>query len=305
MACYHPLDAYRARYAGPSGKKGIVFDKRESNGVKLQIPCGQCIGCRLEHSRQWAMRCMHESSLYDSNCFVTLTYSPEKLPATGTLVKKHYQDFMKRLRFHIAPKRVRFFHCGEYGEEHGRPHYHACLFGYDFPDRVLYKDYNGTKLYSSATLERLWGFGFATVGDVTFESAAYVARYVLKKMTGPEALRYYEFDPLTGEVLAEREREYTTMSRRPGIGQEWYRRFSKEVYPDDEVIVRGKKVKPPKYYDRLLEAAHAEVYTKVKEERERAGIARASENTPERLYVREKVAKARLGFLKRGLESEL
>lgn len=163
----------------------IVFYDIDHIGkaFSLSLPCGQCIGCRLEYSRQWAIRCMHESTLHDQSCFITLTYSDDNLPEHGTLILRDFQLFMKRLRFEFSNVKIRFYHCGEYGEKFGRPHYHALLFGIDFEaDRTLYsQSKQGSKLYVSDTLNKLWNKGFATIGNITFESAAYVARYVVKK----------------------------------------------------------------------------------------------------------------------------
>lgn len=180
MPCYRPIKGFK----GVSG--GISWTPRTSyRDVPMEVPCGQCIGCRLERSRQWAVRIMHECSLYESNLFLTLTYSDEHLPHRGVLVKRHFQLFMKRLRKHFANRLIRFYHCGEYGSLTQRPHYHAILFNVDFPDRVLHsKNGRGESLYESATLAKLWPYGQATYGEVTFESAAYCARYCVKKVTG-------------------------------------------------------------------------------------------------------------------------
>lgn len=191
MACFHPLSGYRAEAVNPdTGKHSIVFDRRKARfgGVLLQdqieVPCGQCIGCRLERSRQWALRCVHEASLHDENCFITLTYDPEHLPiyfrddgpALGTLCKEDFQNFMKRLRERIGTK-IRFFHCGEYGEQLGRPHYHAIIFGYDFADKTpIEVSDGGHNQFVSEMLTEVWGKGRCTIGAVTFDSAAYVAR---------------------------------------------------------------------------------------------------------------------------------
>ena len=139
MPCFHPLTGYLARDANASGKRSIVFDPKLALGVdvKRQVPCGRCIGCRLERSRQWAMRCVHEASLYKNNCFITLTFNDYYLPKDGSLHVEHFQKFMKRLRKRFGSG-VRYFQCGEYGELLRRPHYHACLFNFDFPDRVLW-----------------------------------------------------------------------------------------------------------------------------------------------------------------------
>jgi len=290
VPCYHPLSAWRGRNPGPSGKVGIVFRKEDSCGVSIELPCGQCIGCRLERSRQWAGRCMHEASLHECNSFVTLTYSDSNLPDSGSLVLRDFQLFCKRLRKRLGG--FRFFHCGEYGERLGRPHYHACLFGVDFPDRVLYNERNGVKLYESPLLNDVWGLGFATVGDVTFESAAYVARYVCKKVTGESA----------GDHYGDKKPEYVTMSRRPGIGREWFEKFSAEVYPSDEVISRGRSCRPPRFYDSVFELAEPSVFDVVKRKRVERARVHSANCTPERLRVRERCTNARISFLRRSLE---
>lgn len=214
------------------------------------------------------MRCTHEASLHEKNCFITLTYNDEKIPVDRSLDKTHFQKFMKRLRKKTGEK-IRYYQCGEYGENFGRPHYHALLFGYDFPDKKLYKHSGEYPLWISSSLDSIWGLGFCNIGSVNFESAAYVARYVMKKITGAAAPAHYK----------NKIPEYSTMSRggrgrgSGGIGTGWYEKFKDEVYPDDEIIVRGKKVKPPRAYDRLLEKAAAGVYEAVKESRRREALA--------------------------------
>lgn len=301
MACFHPLDAYRRIFKdGTKGKP--VFKLPRPPFEDLQLPCGQCIGCRLEYSRQWAMRCVHEASLYEDNCFITLTYDNEHLPETGSLVKADFQKFMKRLRKMFPSQTIRYYQCGEYGEQFGRPHYHACLFNFDFPDKVFFKDAGGYPLFISSILEKLWPFGFSTIGAVTFETAAYTARYIMKKITGDEAKDHYErIDLTTGEVI-DLQPEYTTMSRRPGIAHDWYDQFKDDVFPDDTVIMRGREMSPPRYYEKILEIEDPEEYKRIKEKR-MLEISRHAENcTPERLAVREKVQKAKLGFLPRPVD---
>lgn len=304
MPCYHPIKCYQE----PGAERAPVFFHRPDGprGFRLRglrIPCGRCRGCRLERSRQWAQRCVHEAQLHQDNCFITLTYNDANLPHGGTLIKKHFQDFMKRLRRKYAPARFSFFHCGEYGEKNRRPHYHALLFGLWFNDQLPYKKSgDGSIVYTSEELSLVWGKGFCTVGALTFESAAYVARYAMKKMTGPTAKDYYTVcDPDTGE-LHQLLPEYITMSLKPAIGKDWYEEYSRDVYPDDFVIMRGQKMKPPKYYDRLLEAAEPELHSQIKEDRLAYAEAHKSDSTPARLAAREKVAIARIQTLKRGLE---
>lgn len=308
MPCFSPLKAWRSRTLSANGKYGIIFDavKAKRAGFQsLELPCGQCIGCRLERSRQWAIRCLHEASMYADNCFITLTYDDAHLPEDRSLNVRHFQLFMKRLRKKFGAK-IRFYHCGEYGEQFGRPHYHACLFNFDFPDKELWKVANGNRIYTSKTLSDLWSSdvtgGFCTIGDVTFESAAYVARYVMKKITGDRAQEHYVFiDETTGEFFR-RAAEYTTMSRRPGIGRPWLDRYCASVFPEDFVVVRGVKMKPPKFYDRQFEIQSPKVAEKIKRRRMSKALKRKSDNTPERLRVREKVTRARVKRLKREVD---
>lgn len=296
MACFHPLEAWRDD-AGT-----ITFDSRKAVGFVLKLPCGQCVGCRLERSRQWAMRCVHEASLYEDNCFITLTYSEKFLPADGSLNKKHFQLFMKKLRARFVERRIRFFHCGEYGAKYRRPHYHALLFNFDFADKRMFKVVNGNRLYTSDDLARCWTFGFSSIGSVTFESAAYVARYIMKKVTGDPAEDHYRgVHSETGE-LTNLLPEYTTMSRRPGIGRDWFDRFRGDVFPGDDLIMRGRSMRPPRFYDCLYERDEPDDMARIKVDRVRAGYRMKDDCTPERLAVREKCAELSLDRLPRGIE---
>lgn len=302
MVCYRPLQGYRALVLSANGKRPIVFSKRAGyEDLPVSVSCGQCIGCRLERSRVWATRCVHEASLYDSNCFITLTYSNEFVPEHGSLVKAHFQNFMKRFRDRISPDKVRYYMCGEYGENFGRPHYHSCLFNWDFEDKVLWrKTPNGDLLFRSAFLEDLWPFGFSSVGALSFESAAYVARYVMKKRTGKGAVAHYnEWDPETGEVLSERLPEYNDMSRRPGIGADWYNQFRSDLYPGDFVVYDNRKFRVPRFYDTKYEVEDAEAFRALKKSRVCRAKLHVENNTKDRLRVREAVQEAKLRQLKR------
>lgn len=247
---------------------------------------------------------MHEASLWDDNAFITLTFNDANLPADGSLNVRHYQLFMKRLRKQFGSN-IRFFHCGEYGEKFRRPHYHACLFNHDFHDKTLWKVQNDQRLFISADLEKLWPYGFSTTGVVTFQSAAYVARYIMKKVTGDLAEEHYQrVDPETGEITQLRP-EYTTMSRRPGIGHGWLKKFYQDIYPDDFVVIKGKRMKPPKYYDRLYEIAYPSDFDEIRRRRILAGKLHVDDNTPERLNVRERVKFAQIDQLPRTIDQEL
>lgn len=295
MACFSPLQAWQTEGGD------VVFVERGRIRRALTLPCGQCIGCRLERSRQWAVRCMHEASLYDVNCFVTLTYDDEHLPAHGSLVYRHFQLFMKRLR-KVAP-RVRFYMCGEYGERFLRPHFHSCLFGYTFPDLELFKTGNsGCAIYSSALLSRLWPHGFASVGELTFESAAYVARYCTKKFTGPGAdVHYSRVDVSTGEIV-QVVPEFGHMSLKPGIGAVWLDKYKTDVYPHDRVIVNGFEAKPPRFYDKRLLMLDPDTAEFMELVRYRKSLASSVDSSVDRLRVREIVTRARLAFKARSLE---
>jgi len=230
-----------------------------------------------------------------------------------SLVYSDFQLFMKRLRKARHGQVIRFYMCGEYGDNFGRPHFHACLFGCFFPDRTFLRDLpSGSRLYESAELQNLWPHGYSSIGDVTFESAAYVARYVMKKMTGNNAEQHYQLlDQESGEVI-DRVPEFNRMSLKPGIGAAWLEKYGSEVYPRDTIVVNGKKCKPPRYYDKMLEAAvnsvdgrardfARDILAHVEDSRLISGIKLSDNNTPERLNVREIVAKARLSLSKRGL----
>lgn len=233
---------------------------------------------------------MHESQMHTHNSFLTLTYSDKFLPTNNSLDVLHWQLFIKRLRSKLHPKTVRFYHCGEYGEVTHRPHYHACLFGHDFSaDRVLHKTTRaGNKLYSSPVLNETWGMGYCLIGDLTFESAAYVARYVTKKATGARSsARYARKD---GDGLPyQLKPEYSTMSRRPGIGATWFEKFGDQVYPRDQIIARGHEARPPAYYDTLLAKTSPELLVALKEDRVRKAALKYKDETPERRAVRERV----------------
>lgn len=284
VPCYHPLKGYYKS----DGR--ITFQRGASvTGVGFAIPCGQCIGCRLEKSRQWALRCYHEAKFHADNCFITLTYEDDYLPSGGTLVKRDLQLFMKRLRKSKGAG-IRFYACGEYGEQNGRPHYHALLFGCDFGDRVRHSvNGRGEVLYSSEELRELWPAGLNTIGEVTFDSAAYVARYCLKKVTGPNADEHYQVYDADG-VVYDRLPEFTVMSRRPGIGRPYYDKYGVEVRAHDNVVVNRLYVKPPRYYDTITEKILGEIdFKKLKLLRKRTAFKYKADNTPERRRVREKV----------------
>lgn len=258
----------------------------------MDVPCGQCIACRLERSRQWAIRCVHELSLYPQNAFLTLTYEPKKLPLHGSLVKKDLQDFFKRYRRALGSHKIKYLACGEYGEKGDRPHYHAIVFNHDFADKKIHTKIGDNLLYTSAKLEERWTHGFCTIGEANFQTAAYVARYVTKKKFGKSAEEFYGtvINKETGEITPRRIPEFIAASQ--NLGKAWFEKYHKEVYPLDEVLINGKLVKPPKYYDKLHDllddCAHAEI---------KAARTLAAKQNPDNNYERRSVL-AKIAALK-------
>ena len=266
--------------------------------MPVTVPCGQCIGCRIDRSKEWAVRCYHEASLHENNCFITLTYSDAFLPIDLSCDYSVFQLFMKRLRKKYKAG-IRFFHCGEYGDDNGRPHYHALLFNHDFSDRTLWSENNGKPCYRSAELEELWPYGFSTVQDVNFAAAAYCARYIMKKVNGHAAKDHYVWtDPVTGEVH-ERKPEYCQMSLKPGLGLTWYKAYRDDLWPDDFCVIEGKKYKIPKYYLLQLEKDEKCEHQRIKDERQRGLRKHSANNTKERLAVREKCETAKFKLYER------
>lgn len=251
MACYSPLTAYRT---DSNGK--LVFTPGQDCIESLHVPCGQCIGCRLENSRQKAMRGTLEASMHQQNSWLTLTYAPDQEPPGGTLVKRDLQLFIKRLRKKYG-EGISHMSCGEYGDLTERMHYHSCLFGLDFEDKYPWKKTKDGILYRSDSLEKIWTKGHALIGEINFETIAYTARYVTKKYLGDDAEKHY----------GERTPEFVSMSKNPAIGLRFIREYFGDIYPKDFITIRGIKMKPPIYFDRYLERTNPSMYEEVKARR--------------------------------------
>lgn len=291
MACYHPIPGWYSRKTNETGRRSIVFKLADGYSDRpVSIPCGTCIGCQLEKARRWAVRCTHEASLWEENCFLTLTYHPDNLPPGGSLRPEDFVNFMKRLRH--QREGIRFFQCGEYGEKLARPHHHALIFNWEFPDKVPWSNRRGQQLWRSPMLEKLWPYGFSSIGRVSFESAGYVARYAMKKVKGSGAAAHYQ-----GKVP-----EYLTMSRRPGIGRGWIDKNVGDVYPTDTMILNGVPMRPPRYYDNVVERYCPGIVDGVKWRREQE-----AKDDPElsgkRLVVKEVVKQAAVRNLQREIEA--
>lgn len=305
MACFSPLTAYRTA-DGP-----MTFSAHEGvAGRRLQLRCGQCIGCRSDDARDWMHRIMHEASLHERNAFVTVTFDDDHLAEDRSLDPRgpdsRISKFVRKVQRHARKhgRAARYYHVAEYGEKYLRPHHHVIFFGENFQDdrRLFDTNDQGDPYWRSPTLDRLWEEGLAIIAPVTEETAAYCARYCMKKRhpstsvdpkvrAQQEALwkeRYTRIDKDTGETW-EVEPEYRTMSNRPGIGGSWLDKYIGEVYPSDEVIRKGRAFRPPKYYDTRASVHAPELVERVKEKR-RNKVRNSADYTEKRLLERERVA---------------
>lgn len=363
MPCYHPLKAFQVGLSLDGKKRmkvtsydvqmvyqavpdGSWYCSGSDFGVSayrivrdfVEIPCGKCVGCRLERSRQWANRCLMELEYHDSAYFVTLTYNDDYVPRsyyadpdTGeaqpslTLKKHDFQLFMKRLRKAFPNDKIRFFACGEYGPSTFRPHYHAILFGLHLPDLVpVGQSAQGFQYYHSEALQNVWSqriaptregsvtplthplwspMGHILVANVTWETCAYTARYVMKKLNGPEAQFYSDFNI---------EPPFSLMSRKPGIARQWYEdhpgMFDYE-YISVKTPTGGKKFRPPKYFDKLFDIDEPEKSAEIKairqkmaEEAKKAKLSKTSLSYLEMLQVEENAKLDSIKKLQRRLD---
>lgn len=294
MACKKPIVGYQRLDGG-----ALTFGKEPPNARSVTIPCGQCLQCRLGRSAEWGIRAEHERQLHEESCFLTLTYSNDKLPKNGSLDKTHLQKFFKRLRHHMGP--FRHLACGEYGEETQRAHYHACIFGLDFHDKIHFRRIGEHNLYISDELNKLWGHGNTSVGSLTFQSAAYTASYTLKLITGKKRCpRYVEMDDETGELLP-LQQPFMLVSNggnkesvyKGGIGAGWINQFHRDVYGHDMkdfVVMKTKKVPVPKYYDKIYDTIDSDHMAWIKGRR----VREATPLNDAQLHARASVAHARM-----------
>lgn len=267
MACYHPLKAIDFGIIPETGKHNIRvlkgrYDPSDVPPVEgaayVPLPCGRCIGCRLKYSRVWADRCMAEASLYENNIFLTLTYNDDNLPPCNImdngqlspvhpLVKRDLQLFIKRLRKSLPDQKIRYFACGEYSPKL-RPHYHLIIFNIKLDDlELLYKNESQFKYYTSKTISDCWKYGFHIIAGCNWHTCAYTARYIMKKQKGDQASTYEKFNYPP---------EFTIMSRKPGIGAEYFKEHAIDIYYDGAFLSTengNMRIYPNKYYDYLFD----------------------------------------------------
>jgi hypothetical protein len=331
MACISPLKGWCA----PDG--GIVFAKKHSHTkIPMEVPCGQCWSCRLARSREWATRLVKEAMYWpeEKRSFITLTYAPEHLPHNQSVDVKEFQKFMKRLRKHFGHPKLKYFHCGEYGkecrtcgkskpvcerqQEHefkpqlGRPHYHSILYGIQWNDLEEFKRTKaGELIYKSETLNKLWGKGFCSIGNLTFESCAYVARYVMKKVNGDMAKEHYKKEvdicPNTGQINnIDLTPEYITMSRNPAIAKEYFSDYQDEIIATDSLLLNRKgqtyPVRPPRYFSKIIEKSNPNALAHIKTERLRKRQQQKDEFTEARADVKQTIKKLKMSEITRDFE---
>lgn len=258
MACNNRITIFKP------GKGSIWHEKLKKYGTGQSVPCGQCSWCRFVRTRQWALRCYLERQTHKDAAFVTLTYAPEHLPKNGTLVRKHVQGFLKRLRSNIAYQygeniKIRFYASGEYGEENSRPHYHILIFGFGFPDKKFHRHSHAhgftNPVYRSEFLEKCWKFGFSELGSVTLESAAYTAGYIRKKINGALADEHYKG----------RQPEFSLQSTTPGIGADWYELNKHWLWNEDIIQCNGRSYRPPRAFEKYFQKEDPEGFAAFQE----------------------------------------
>lgn len=323
MSCFHPITAYRMDNQTKLSFRLDNNAKLEKHRIEqLQVPCGKCIGCLLDRSNDMATRIHCETQNWTNNCFITLTYNNEHLPKDAQLCKKDLQDFWKRLRYYHkgveswenprtgkTEQPIRYYACGEYGENpkdrtltpYGRPHYHACVFNWRPKDLKFYKtNHQGDALYTSKELNKIWGKGYVVVGNLNYQSACYVARYVTKKLFGKIAKIVYE----------NKKPEFTESSRSVGIGLlKWLKdkikiKENKGIYIKIKDKVKLKKI--PKYFMKKWKEENALEYdwhvfeqTNIAKKNKEKVLAQTSLSESEYLKLQEKNLIEKIKCLKR------
>jgi len=307
MPCYHPVKGYRK----PNGQ---WTGKDEDFYPPMTRPCGYCTGCRFKKQQEWTVRCLNEQiTTPETSSFITLTYKPEKLPTNSSLDYVHWQKFIRSLKKRNNGKKIRYFGVGEYGDNFGRPHFHAILFGHNFDDKIPLKGKKVKNLFKSKELQSAWCSsdqeprGYVSVGDVTPESISYVCGYVQKKIYGQRQGQHYKYiDTVTGEVteiannntIFLRSPEKAFMSRRPGIGTDYYNKFHSDMYRlnNNCIHIKGKVVAIPNFYNNKFKKENPAEWLELQQLKEE----NMREYTPDGLIQHEKNFKARMSIYKRG-----
>lgn len=320
MPCFHPQAVFQPEKNSKIkfltkfeyetlNKVGFIskFGHLVNKSQTFKIKCGKCNGCRIDYSKMWSIRCMHELTSHQHSCFITLTYNDDNLPERNSLYYKHFQDFMKRLRIKYKDCKIRFYMCGEYGEKLKRPHYHAIIFGWTPPDKKFFKVTDSkSNVYTSAILDKLWGKGYTSVGTVTASSCAYVSRYIMKKQFGKDSefknQYIYSVDTSTGEILY-KNKEFSKCSNRPGIAKDFYDKFKCDIkFLDGYIMLKdGFKTSIPRYYMNLLKKDLPDLYEKASLIRKQKAIELENMMTDIILNAKCEIHNSRISLLKRTL----
>lgn len=311
MTCYHPIKAcYSKSDYAKYGKKHlhILIQSDSKEAVLLNhrdyptclyeyilIPCRKCAGCASDKAKEWSLRAIQECSIHNDNCFITLTYdnlstTVQKDPeCLRTLRYKHFQNFMKRLRKFYNKDKIGYMVCGEYGHKDGRAHWHAILFGFDFPDKELVYIKDGYRHFTSPSLVRLWSdynkstgefspIGFIDLANVDNDCCNYVSQYVLKKLpVGEKGEIYDTFVDKDGNVnfihsnKGDRVAPFVRTSRNPAIGLNWYKKDGSKSVRNGYVTLLDRKrnltkrIKTPEYYNKKFEEVNPDEFKIIKE----------------------------------------
>lgn len=294
MTCYNPrTTCYSRKEFKKYGKKNIKFDVLQGETPEAQkvnykhyppldyeyikVPCGKCVGCRSANAKSWSVRAYQEAQMHKDNCFITLTYADDSDIVLDdplclfSLRYRHFQLFMKKLRKEYKNDKIRFIVSGEYGTQSGRAHWHAILFGFDFPDKKLETTSKGYRHFSSSTLSKLWPHGLVDIANVDYGTCQYVAQYVLKKLPDMDDPIYLDFK---GQKLEFTDRcpEIVRMSNRRGIGYQWFEKYGEQSVLNQQILIKnnsGKPIKcrPPRYYEALYDVINHSKMEEIKEER--------------------------------------
>ncbi len=314
MPCYKPLKGYKDIATG-----GLTFNKI-GTAQTLEVACGQCFGCRVDHRVMWAIRIVHESYLHldqHGNSWLTLTYRDRSecneqqlkkgqyIPEKWSLTPSHVSKFIRALRKQNKDHKIRYFYCGEYGQL-GRPHYHVCLFNHSFDDIQLFKDDEGLYTYTSPTLEKLWPYGFSTCAELNFRTASYTAGYCFKKITGKRARDHYlrcDENGVAYWLLPEYIRMSTGRDKPCGLGAQYYAQFKEDIFPSDTSPVPGQGTVQlvPRYYTNILAESDPDTLELVKQLRHEFISKHAADFTPQRLQDKYICARAKENHSMRNL----
>jgi len=303
VKCTRPLHGWRTKNPNENGKYPIVFDHKHGQADDpIVAPCGKCLPCRLNCSTDRAIRSVHEASQHEQNSFHTYTYNDENLPKNKSIDPQEMRKFIQRYRYYLGPDiPIKYSIIGEYGKQTWRAHYHGLIFGHQFDDLEEYSvNHQGDIQYKSETLNKIWGKGDCIVGELTKQSAGYVARHNISKIKGEAAAEHYKIvDPETGEIFPVLP-EFHICTTQPGIGKIWYDKYKTDLIKGYITDGKGNKQPVSRYYEKLLQKEDDQSLWEHYQENKKAHSDPDSfENHGIRLRVKEEIAERRAKKLER------